>query len=151
MDEVLFIMLFRANCHLQTEVDTMFKTLSHPATVILQTLVEAAEWFCFKKTTAATLYDVSKLVLSPIVTRPAAQQQHRVWVVGGGPTHYVVFPNSCWGWVGAVTIKLLQLHMDVRKHHRCIGIKSKSTCFCKLLISIPSESSRLLWFFFKCQ
>ena len=41
-------------------------------------------------------YVVSRLVLSPIVTRPAAQQQHRVsWalVVVGGPSHYVVNPT----------------------------------------------------------
>ena len=43
------------------------------------------------------LYIVSRLVLSPNVTRPAAQQQHRVsWGVGwggvGGPGHYVVTP-----------------------------------------------------------
>ena len=37
------------------------------------------------------LYVVSRLVLSSIVTRPAAQQQHRVsW---GGPGHYVVTPT----------------------------------------------------------
>ena len=37
---------------------------------------------------------MSSLVLSPIVTRPAAQQQHRVsWVVVGGPSHYVVTPT----------------------------------------------------------
>jgi hypothetical protein len=39
---------------------------------------------------------VSRLVLSPIVTRPAAQQQHRVsWWNGGGsgPGHYVVTPT----------------------------------------------------------
>ena len=52
-------------------------------------------------------YDGSRLVLSPIVTRPAAKQQHRVLVVGGGPTHYVVTPNLCWSWVGAV--RTLQL------------------------------------------
>jgi hypothetical protein len=39
------------------------------------------------------------VVLSPIVTQPAAQQQHRVsWGgggvgLGGGPTHYVVTPT----------------------------------------------------------
>ena len=38
-------------------------------------------------TFTVALYVVSRLVLSPIVTRPAAQQQHRVswvgwWVVG---------------------------------------------------------------------
>ena len=38
----------------------------------------------FFKTTIATLYGVSRLVLSPIVNRPAAQQQHRVWVVAAG-------------------------------------------------------------------
>ena len=43
------------------------------------------------------LYVVRRLVLSPIVTRPAAQQQHRVsWVVGGwgGSGHYVVTPTQ---------------------------------------------------------
>ena len=42
------------------------------------------------------VYVVSRLVLSPIVTRPAAQQQHKVsWVGGwvGGPSHYVVTPT----------------------------------------------------------
>ena len=36
------------------------------------------------KTTPSTLYDISRFVLSPNVTRPAAQHQHRVWVGGGG-------------------------------------------------------------------
>ena len=51
--------------------------------------------------TFSDLYDVGRLVLSPIVTRPAAQPQLRVClVVGGGgggwvPTHYHVTPNSC--------------------------------------------------------
>ena len=49
----------------------------------------------FFETTTGTLYDVSRLVLSPIVTRPAAQQQYIVWVGGDGPTHYVVTPNLC--------------------------------------------------------
>ena len=48
-------------------------------------------------TFTVALYVVSRLVLSPIVTRPAAQQHHRVswgggWV-GGGPGHYVVTPT----------------------------------------------------------
>ena len=42
---------------------------------------------------------MSRLVLSPIVTRPAAQRQHRVSLVGGvglggGPGHYVVTPTQ---------------------------------------------------------
>ena len=46
----------------------------------------------------AALYDVGRLVLSPIVTRPAAQQQLRVsWGGGvgwwGRPCHYVVTPT----------------------------------------------------------
>ena len=52
-------------------------------------------------TLALALYVVSRLLLSPIVTRPAAQQQHRVsWWMGwggvgwgGGPGHYVVTPT----------------------------------------------------------
>ena len=47
-------------------------------------------------TFTVALYVVSRLVLSPIVTQPAAQQQHRVsWVGGGwgGPGHYVVTPT----------------------------------------------------------
>jgi hypothetical protein len=46
-------------------------------------------------TFTVALYDVSRLVLSPIVTRPAAQQQHGVSWVGwwGGPTHYLVTPT----------------------------------------------------------
>ena len=41
---------------------------------------------------AVKTYVVSRLVLSPIVTQPAAQQQHRVcgWC---GPGHYVVTPT----------------------------------------------------------
>ena len=31
--------------------------------------------------------------MSLILTRSAAQQQHRVWVRGGGPTNYVITPN----------------------------------------------------------
>ena len=45
-------------------------------------------------TFTVALYVVSRLVLSPIFTRPAAQQQHRVSWEGvgwwGGPGHYVV-------------------------------------------------------------
>ena len=60
----------------------------------------------FFKTTTSDLYDVSRLMLSPIVTQPAAQQQHRVClVVGfggwGGFLPIIRFtPNSSWGWVG---------------------------------------------------
>ena len=47
------------------------------------------------------LYVVRRLVLSPIVTQPAAQQQHRVsWGGGvgwGGPGHYVVTPTRVSG------------------------------------------------------
>ena len=60
------------------------------------------------------MYDVSKLVLSPIITQPSAQQQHRM-VAGGGPTHYVVTPSLCWSRVRAVTtrIDLKTTAMDV--------------------------------------
>ena len=44
-------------------------------------LIYFAQIWLFK-TTTATLYDVGRLVLFPIVTQPTAQQQHRVWVVG---------------------------------------------------------------------
>ena len=47
-------------------------------------------------TFTVALYVVGRLVLSPIVTRPAAQQQHRVsWWGGGwgGPGHYLVTPT----------------------------------------------------------
>ena len=36
----------------------------------------------FFKMTTATLYVFSRLVLSPSVTQPAAQQQHKIWVGG---------------------------------------------------------------------
>ena len=38
---------------------------------------------------------MSSLVLSPIITRPVAKQQHRVswWWWWGGPGHYVVNPT----------------------------------------------------------
>ena len=49
-------------------------------------------------TLTVALYALRRLVLSPIVNRPAAQQQHRIqwvgWVVGWGVLgHYVVTPN----------------------------------------------------------
>ena len=50
----------------------------------------------FFKSTSAVLYGVSRLMLPPIVTRSAAQQQHRVCLVGGlgcVPTNYQVTPN----------------------------------------------------------
>ena len=34
----------------------------------------------FFKATTADLYNVSRLVLSPIATQPAARQQHRGWL-----------------------------------------------------------------------
>ena len=50
-------------------------------------------------TFTVALYDVSRLVLSTIVTRPAAQQQHRVsWVVWSKPL--CSHSNLSWGWVG---------------------------------------------------
>ena len=41
---------------------------------------------------------VTRFVISPIVTLPAAKQQYRVWLGGswwwvGGSTHFVVTPN----------------------------------------------------------
>ena len=64
---------------------------------------EFTKWFCFGfKTTTSDQYDVSRLVLSQIVTRPAAQQLHNNntefvwWVVasyqlsGSLPTHVEV-------------------------------------------------------------
>ena len=73
---------------------------------------EFTKWFCFSKRPRLTNM---MLVLSPIVTRPAvcctaaAQQQHRVCLVGGG--WVASYPLSCnsqlmlrlnwgWGWVG---------------------------------------------------
>ena len=55
--------------------------------------------FLFFETTTSDQYDVSMLVLSPIVTRPAVLQLHNnntkfVWWWGGWvPNHYTVSPN----------------------------------------------------------
>ena len=47
------------------------------------------------------LYVVCRLVLSPIVTQPAGQQQHRVsGVVGGLSKSLCSHSNSSWGLVG---------------------------------------------------
>ena len=54
------------------------------------------------KTCRVALYGVSRPVLSPIVTRPAAQQQHRVLWVGSLCSH----SNSSWGWGGLWQYKL---------------------------------------------
>ena len=58
----------------------------------------------FFETTTANLYDVSRLVLSPIVTRPAALQLRNNntehvwwWWVGGFLPIIRSTPNSCCG------------------------------------------------------
>ena len=118
----------------------------------------------FIKRTAATLYDVSKLMLSPIVTWPGAQQQHKVWLGGthvdicgtcldlvvGGPTHYVVTPNSCWSWVGAVTISKVQMS-DVLKslfhlfsHKQFVLLEYRPVWFIKISQDISPHSTIIL-------
>ena len=62
-------------------------------------------------TNTVALYVVSRLVLSPNVTRPAVQQQHSVswdgWGgVVGGPGHYVVTPTRVEVELGCDNIKL---------------------------------------------
>ena len=56
----------------------------------------STKYFFLSKKTTDNLYDVSRLVLSLIVTwsAAAAQQQHRVCLAVD------VTPNSCWHWIG---------------------------------------------------
>ena len=73
----------------------------------------------FFKTTTADLYDVSRLVLSPIVTRPAVLQLHNNntefvwwggvgWVGGWLPTNYQVHSQLKLRLSWAVTILIRQ-------------------------------------------
>ena len=75
------------------------------------------------------LYVVNRLILSPIVTRPAAQQQHRVsWVVvggvgWGGPGHYVVTPTR-------VEVKLRLSWAVTTSWNHCAGLSDTIREFC---------------------
>ena len=73
----------------------------------------------FYKTTTADLYDVSRLVLSPIVTRPAALQLHNnntefVWWGGWLLTNYQVHSQLMLRLSWAVTIKIYCLSMFLK-------------------------------------